>query len=101
MISRKERPAAESAIAEAVWNGEIDGWTTRDVAEHFGLKTPAALRILKKICAGKCTLFPFERGGYEVEMGGVGISDGRTFVWGENAEYAEGHGTPHHNWFYT
>jgi hypothetical protein len=97
----KERNAEEKAIAKAVWEGRIDGWTTRMVADEFGIATSKALRILKKICDGQCSLFPFERGAYEAELGGVGISDGRTFVWGEDSDYSEGHGKRHHNWFYT
>ena len=87
-----------TAIATAVWNGEIDGWNTRMVADHWGITTPEALRILKRITQGKDDSFPFE---YDPEFEGVSINDGRMFVWGENAEHAEGRGTPHHVWFYT
>lgn len=94
-------PNKEFEIAKAVWEGKIDGWNTRMVSDEFEVSVPKALTILKKICAGKCTSFPFVRGEYEEEMGGVGVEDGRTFVWGENADYSEGHGKRHHNWFYT
>jgi hypothetical protein len=87
----------EVAIATAVWEGQIDGWTTRMVADAFGVTTNKALRILKNICKGRCDLHPFVHDEY---YNGVKVADGRIFVWGENADYLEGHGRRHHNWFY-
>jgi len=89
----------EYSIAQAVWEGKIDGWDTRTVAEHFEITTPPqALRVLKKIASDKNTDFPFEhRDDYKV----VTVKDERIFVWGENAEYMERKGKRHHIWFYT
>ncbi len=91
-------PGKEFEIAEAVWEGRIDGWNTRMVADEFSISVPKALRILKKICSGKNTSFPFI---YLDDYTGVEVKDGTVFVWGENADYLEGKGTRHHNWFYT
>lgn len=88
----------QSQIAEAVWNGEIDGWNTRMVADHWGMTTDQALRILKRIVSGKDDSFPFE---YDASYEGVTVADGRVFVWGEDGDYMEGRGTRHHVWFYT
>ena len=43
-------PDKEFEIAKAVWEGRIDGWNTRMVADEFGLSVPKALRIQKDLC---------------------------------------------------
>lgn len=88
----------EYRIAKAVWDGEIDGWDTRTVSDHFEIGTAKALRILKKIVGGNNTDFAFV---YEPSWEGVTVSDGRVFVWSESGDWEEGHGLRHRNWFYT
>jgi hypothetical protein len=90
---------AEKAIAEAVYNGEIDGLNTNEVAEKFEIPRPATLKILKKIAAGECTYQPFE---FIEVIGGVQVRNGSTFVYGDDGEFMEGRqGFNHYIWFLT
>ena len=51
----------EFSIAKAVWEGQIDGLQTADVANEFGVSTKQALKILNKIISGDNSDFDFVR----------------------------------------
>ena len=86
-------------IAKAVWDGRIDGMSTREVAEMFGCTQRKALRALTAIISGECTEHPFE---HSPSDEGVAIHDGRMFVRGNNGDFMEGkRGFNHYTWFLT
>jgi hypothetical protein len=63
----------------AAYRGEIDGMTTSEVAEKFGLKTAEAWRWLRTIVTGKARYYP---GTFDAEMNGVETDrPGRFFTY--------------------
>jgi len=51
-LSREEATRIKTAICDAVWQGEIDGETTKEVANRFGCSEQFALKTLLSIVEG-------------------------------------------------
>jgi hypothetical protein len=73
----KTAKEVKQAICDAVWDGAIDGWTTKEVAERFGCSAQVALKVLHRIASGTSG---DERFMPHSAREGVAISDGRR--WG-------------------
>ncbi len=88
------------AICDAVWNGQIDGWTTKEVAEHFQCSTTTALNILHSIADGTSG---DERFKPHSAREGVAISDGRRWTAfpvdvGDRGTYSHGETLKKYYW---
>ncbi len=90
---------SKALLIWAIWNGEIDQMSTREIAEKFRMSQPIALRFLKKVASGQSGDARFV---YNQEREGVQIADGSIWTYSPmniDGDSAGGNGVKHYIWF--